>query len=68
LGSKRKFIETTDFCLSKQLFEVGFPTFYGQKKLKIFKNILASALKSYIKKAFIYTYFFSFFSFKKLKK
>ena len=46
-GSKEKKV---DLSFSEQLLRVVFSTFGGQKKKKkFFKNILASALKSYIK-------------------
>ena len=49
-AGKGKFLKRRNFCLSKQLFEVVFSCFEGQKKIQIFfKNIFASALKSYIK-------------------
>ena len=42
--------EKVDLRKSEQLLRVFFSTFWGQKKnSKFFKNILATALKSYIK-------------------
>ena len=46
-GSKGKKV---DLSFSEQLLRVVFSTFWGQKKIKnIYKNILATTLKSYIK-------------------
>ena len=46
-GSRRKKV---DLSFSEQLLRVVFSTFWGKKKFqKIFKNILATTLKSYIK-------------------
>ena len=36
---KEKSLKRWNFCLSKQLFELVFSTFYCQKKLKFFKKI-----------------------------
>jgi hypothetical protein len=38
-----------DLSFSEQLLRVVFSTFCGRKKIKNFKNIVASALKSCIK-------------------
>jgi hypothetical protein len=49
LGSRGCREKNLPTAISMQLFEVVFSTFCGQKTyLYIFKNILASALKSYI--------------------
>ena len=45
---KGKFLKQRNFCLSMLLFEVFFSTFWWQKQIFFFRNILASALKSYI--------------------
>ena len=55
-GSKKKRVDLRN---SEQLLRVVFSTFCGQKKnLRIFKNILESALKSYINGFYKYIYFF----------
>ena len=47
LGSKEKIV---DLSFSEQLLRVDFSIFCGQKKINFcFKNIVASALKNYIK-------------------
>ena len=49
LGSQGSKEKKVDLMNSEQLLRVVFSTVYGQKNQNFFKNILASALKSYIK-------------------
>ena len=62
-GSKEKKV---DLSYSEQLLRVFFSTFWEQN-YNFFKNILATALKSYIKK-FLFFYFFFLKKFKIVEK
>ena len=65
-AGKGKYLKRRNFCLSMQLLGVFFSTFWGQKKL-FFRNILAPALKSYMK--WLLQFYICFWkSLKKLKK